>query len=125
MPEWASCGDIYIRSCERVARGHVIAGHTHTFDHTAFLWSGSIRIVGEGPSGHVATCEFSAPRFIPIFAHYKHEITALEDGTTYYCVFANREPGTGEPALRVTNWYEAYDHGKPFHDQVTKWPPDG
>jgi hypothetical protein len=51
------------------------------------LTSGKIKVEVEGKEPK----EFTAPTFVIIRKEQKHAITALEDNTIYYCVFALRD----------------------------------
>lgn len=62
-------------------------GHLHHFDHVTLVIKGSLKVeVDDGPSK-----TFVAPTFITIKKQTKHKITALEDNTVFYCVFAIRD----------------------------------
>jgi hypothetical protein len=62
-------------------------GHFHHFDHVTLLIKGSVKVEVEGGPPK----EFQAPTFITIKKEKKHKITALEDDTVFYCVFALRD----------------------------------
>ena len=66
--------------------GDLQQGHEHKFDHVTLLVSGKVRVEIAGSTAK----EFTAPTFIVIKKEHRHKITALEDGTVYYCVFALR-----------------------------------
>jgi quercetin dioxygenase-like cupin family protein len=78
-------GNIWVRqhSFDAGAKG---GGHKHHFDHVTMLAQGKVRVQIQGQEPK----EFTAPTFIVIKKELSHEITALEDGTVYYCVFAMR-----------------------------------
>jgi len=80
-------GNIWVRQNVLELVGEAHDGHEHKFDHVTLLVSGkvSIEIFGEQPK------EFTAPTFIVIRKEHRHKITALTDGTVYYCVFALRD----------------------------------
>lgn len=80
-------GNIWVRQnvLERVGEAH--DGHEHKFDHVTLLVSGKVAVAIKGS----APKEFTAPTFIVIRKEHTHKITALMDGTVYYCVFALRD----------------------------------
>lgn len=105
MAEWIS-GNVFIRPNE-LAKGDVTQGHTHNFDHTTIVFKGAILIRAETPDGRRIEREFRAPAHALILAHVRHEITALEDGTVYWCVYSHRTP-QGDVTEHYTGWTEAY-----------------
>jgi len=103
--EWAS-GNIYIRPMPRNA-GEVIEGHTHNFDHTTIFFKGRWLVKAMLPDGEVIEREFAAPSHCLIKAEVVHHLTALEDGSEAWCVYAHRDP-QGEVVQQYTGWDEAY-----------------
>jgi hypothetical protein len=80
-------GNIWVRQNVFERAGEASNGHQHKFDHVTLLVSGKVSVELEGSD----TKEFTAPTFIVIRKEHRHKITALEDGTVYYCVFALRD----------------------------------
>lgn len=80
-------GNIWVKQNVLELKGEAHDGHEHKFDHVTLLVSGkvSVQLAGREPK------EFSAPTFIVIRKEHRHKITALEDGTIYYCVYALRD----------------------------------
>ena len=80
-------GNIWVRQHMFDVAGESHPGHKHKFDHVTLLTQGkaSVEIEGYEPR------EFKAPTFIIIRKEHNHKITALEDKTIYYCVFALRD----------------------------------
>ena len=80
-------GNIWVRQNVLEYVGDSFHGHEHKFDHVTLLTTGkvSVQVDGSDPK------EFTAPTFIVIRKEHKHRITALADGTIYYCVFALRD----------------------------------
>lgn len=80
-------GNIWVRQhmFETVGESH--PGHKHKFDHVTLLTQGKVSVEIEGYQPK----EFEAPTFIIIRKEHNHKITALEDKTIYYCVFALRD----------------------------------
>lgn len=113
MNEWVS-GNIFIRPSQMMAAGDVVKGHKHNFDHTTIVFSGAVRIKATLLDGSVIEREFRSPRpdnHLPshalIRAGVEHEITAIEDGTIFWCVYAHRDP-QGQVWQQYTGWSEAY-----------------
>ncbi len=80
-------GNIFIRPSGILAAGKVMPRHVHNFDHTTIVFSGSLRI---RPDGGEAV-GLHAPAEYLVRAGVAHEITALEDGTVYWCVYSHRD----------------------------------
>lgn len=87
MSELGWFGNIWVRQNVLPSKGDAYAGHTHKFDHVTLLVSGRVLVEVEG----CAPKEFAAPTFIVVRKEHKHQITALENNTIYYCVFALRD----------------------------------
>jgi len=80
-------GNIWVRQNTIEKSGESFPGHKHKFDHVTLLVKGSIEVEVEG---HPAK-QFTAPTFVIIRKEHVHKVTALEDGTSWYCVFALRD----------------------------------
>jgi hypothetical protein len=80
-------GNIWVRQNVLELAGESHDGHEHKFDHVTLLVSGKVSVELEGSEAK----EFVAPTFIVIRKEHQHKITALENGTVYYCVFALRD----------------------------------
>lgn len=80
-------GNIWVRQNYLEKTGDKVGGHVHYFDHVSLLAKGSVEVRIDGREPHV----FHAPTFIVIRKQHRHEITALEDDTSWYCVFAARD----------------------------------
>ncbi len=79
-------GNIFIRPSGFLHAGKTMPRHRHNFDHTTIVFSGSLRIVpDDGPPAVL-----KAPAEYLVKAGVEHEITALEDGTVYWCVYSHR-----------------------------------
>lgn len=103
-------GNIFIRKAFEASdtlAGRVLDGHKHNFDHTSFVWRGAVRVRATLPDGTRVEREFHAPSHFLVRADVLHEITALEDGTEFWCVYAHRDP-QGEVVQIATGWPEAY-----------------
>ena len=99
-------GNIFLRKMH-LAKGEVINGHTHNFDHTSIVFTGSVHIKAKLPSGQVVERDFVSPSHCLIKAEVEHEITALEDGTQFWCVYSHRQPN-GDIVQEYTGWDKAY-----------------
>lgn len=87
MSELGWFGNIWVRQNVLKNSGDFYAGHTHKFDHVTLLVAGKVSVQVEGCEPK----EFVAPTFIVIRKEHRHQITALENNTIYYCVFALRD----------------------------------
>jgi quercetin dioxygenase-like cupin family protein len=96
-------------------KGDVVEGHKHHFDHTTIVFSGALHIKATMPDGTVREGDFEAPApesvhpaHALIAAGVSHELTALRDGTIFWCVYSHRGP-QGEVWQRYTGWEDAYN----------------
>jgi quercetin dioxygenase-like cupin family protein len=80
-------GNIWVRQFAFEKAGEHSDGHKHHFDHVSLLTKGSVKVEVEGHEPKV----FVAPTFVVIRKEFEHKITALEDETHWYCVFALRD----------------------------------
>lgn len=75
--------------------GDRLDGHAHQFDHVTMVVQGAVRIAAKPPDGTTreiikrAAGDFR-DRVVNIRAGVEHEITALEDGTEFLCIYAHR-----------------------------------
>lgn len=121
--EWVS-GNLFIRPSGILEAGQRCGGHTHNFDHTTIVFTGSVHVVkwaqrvrsngdpmlddaGEEVWLVVTERDFAAPAHFLIEANARHDIIALEDGTQYWCCYAHRSP-QGDVTQEVTGWEPAY-----------------
>lgn len=88
-----------------MAKGQVVIGHKHNFDHVTFVW-GALQIdlldvVSVDPMGNPLEFSVTESRTIreadpmPFYLVKKgvwHRLTALEDGTRYLCAYPWRKP---------------------------------
>lgn len=79
-------GNIWVRQ-NVLNKNDEAPGHTHYFDHVTLLAKGKVLVEVEGKPPK----EFTAPTFIVIRKELIHKMTALEEDTVYYCVFALRD----------------------------------
>lgn len=100
-------GNIFIRKNAGMTKDDKVGGHTHNFDHTTFVIKGSIHVAALCPDGRVIDQDFCAPTHFLVKAEVKHEITALEDGTEFWCVYSHRTP-QGDVIQEHTGWGDAY-----------------
>jgi hypothetical protein len=95
------------------AKGTVVESHAHTFDHVTYCFAGAYRIDAVVNGKPVTTEIYSARPGKPtqnhctIKAGVKHSLTALEDNSTYQCIYAHRDT-RGEVVEHYTGWPLAY-----------------
>jgi hypothetical protein len=96
-----------------LAKGDVVESHAHTFDHVTFCFAGGFRIDAV-VNGEPVSTEIWAPRpdkpaqeHVLIKAGVEHTLTALEDNSTYRCVYTHRDT-RGEVSDVYTGWPRAY-----------------
>jgi quercetin dioxygenase-like cupin family protein len=104
--EWIS-GNLFIRPNVMAKKGEVIDGHKHNFDHTTIVFEGSVHVKGVLPDGRIIERDFHAPAHFLVKAEVEHEITALEDNVTFWCVYSHRTP-QGQITQENTGWGQAY-----------------
>ena len=98
-PIYGEFGGLYFRTHQRDA-GQVLDGHQHYQDHWTFLLKGSVRVRYRSVVGGDAerTAVFIAPYAFTVASEVFHEITALEDGTVWQCVFVQPADQSGPDA---------------------------
>lgn len=79
----------------------LIPQHSHAWDHTSMLATGSVRLWADG----VLQGDFTAPTGILIKSGVKHLFQSLEDGTTVYCIHNLH----GEDAVKVLAEHQLVD----------------
>lgn len=97
IDEMGCYGNVWVRKLTFPTKDVVHEGHEHEHPHVSLLASGAVTVEVEGEP----TTQFTAPTFITIAANKEHKITALEDNTVWFCVFAVRDKD-GE----VTDFYD-------------------
>lgn len=105
-PEWVS-GNVFIRPNQLAKAGDQVHGHKHNFDHTTIVFTGAIHVKARLPNGETIERDFHAPSHCLIRAGVEHEITAIEDGTEFWCVYSHRD-AQGRVSQVHTGWHEAY-----------------
>ena len=106
LPEFVS-GNVFIRPNVLEKAGDRVNGHTHNFDHTTIFFRGRFHVRATLPDGRVIERDFEAPDHCLIRADVTHEITALEDGSVFWCVYSHREP-QGRIVQTYTGWEQSY-----------------
>lgn len=104
--EWVS-GNIFIRPNILEKAGEKIQGHTHNFDHTTIFFTGSFHVKAVLPNGKIIERDFHAPSHCLIKADVVHEITALEDKSQFWCVYAHRN-AQGDVVQEYNGWGTSY-----------------
>ena len=84
--EFGYFGNIWVRQ-NTLDKGENHEGHLHKFDHVTLLVSGKIQVKIEG----YEPTFYTAPTFVIIRKEFYHTITALEENTLYYCIYALRD----------------------------------
>jgi hypothetical protein len=87
VTEMGYFGNIWVRMHSYPKAGDIHKGHKHNFDHVTLVTSGKVLCEVEGHEPK----EFTAPTFIVISKDKLHNFTAMEDNTTYFCIFAMRD----------------------------------
>lgn len=103
--EWIS-GNIFIRPNTLDHAGQCVDGHTHNFDHTTIVFTGSVHVEATLPNGEVKTGVFEAPAHFLVKADVTHKITALVDNTVFWCVYSHRTP-QGDIIQEYDGWMDA------------------
>lgn len=80
-------GNVWVRQNWLLKAGDTAGGHLHHHDHVSLLVKGSVEVEVDGSEPK----RFKSPTFILIKKNFRHKITALEDDTVFYCVFALRD----------------------------------
>lgn len=91
--------------------GDRLEGHAHNFDHVTMVVQGAVRIKAKGPddNGREVIKRAAGPfqdRLVLIRAGVEHEITALEDGTEFLCIYSHRN-AQGDPVRKFDGFYGA------------------
>ena len=79
-------GNVWVRAHFFAKSGDVHEGHIHEFDHVSFLTQGKVAVQVDDRE-----TTFTAPAWITVKSERRHKITALEDKTVWWCVFALRD----------------------------------
>lgn len=106
MPEWIS-GNLFIRPVRLRDVGSVVVGHEHNFDHTTIVFKGAVHVRATLPGGGVIERDFRSPAHFLVRKDVSHTITALEEDTVFWCVYAHRTP-QGEVSQEYDGWMESY-----------------
>lgn len=110
LGEPSPAGNLYVRP-NLMAKGQIIEGHAHNFDHMSYCTHGAVRVSVLDAEGAVTATRVVAARerhnWVLIRAGVCHRIEALEDGTKFDCIYAHREPG-GDVVQEYTGWDAAY-----------------
>ena len=93
---------VFIKQMYIAKAGTVIPQHSHKYDHTSMLATGSVRVWADGK----LIGDRVAPIGIPIKAGVKHAFLSLEDKTIIYCVHRLHETA-GVEILEEHNLVEA------------------
>lgn len=103
-------GNQYARS-RVLTKGHRTHGHKHKFHHITFVVHGSLKVIANLPTGQVERdFGWNLPNgfWVGIDKDIEHDLIALEDDTVYVCVYACRNPETGEVIEYYNGWETAF-----------------
>lgn len=90
LAKFAACSNIFIKMLF-FKRGQVERGHKHCYDHLSLLARGAVVVKVNGQE-----TTFTAPHIVFVSKDHEHEITALEDNTTWFCIHALRNADNTE-----------------------------
>ena len=94
-PEIAiSCvSNLFIRMMSFLKKGTVELGHSHEFDHTTFVSSGSfdVQLYDDEKREFLPPVRYNAPAMVYIRKHVVHQLTAIEDNSIALCIHALRD----------------------------------
>lgn len=91
-------GPVLLRptTLEKTCDSHV--GHEHNYDHTTLVLSGRLRVLyryvqPDGTEVEGETDDLGPGEHVVVLAKVRHTLKALEDDTTYVCIFSHRDLG--------------------------------
>jgi hypothetical protein len=96
--EFAVADGIFIKQMHMDRAGTYVPQHSHKYDHTSMLATGSIRVW----QNDICIGDFKAPIPIEIKAGVKHTFVSLEPNTTVWCI--HRIDRTGD--VEVDEYHE-------------------
>lgn len=100
----ANVENVFVKQMHFFKAGDTEVGHKHLFDHLTLVAKGAVKVKVNNQE-----TVFSAPHCIYIKADLIHEITAIEDDTTVYCIHALRdESGTIIDPKMVPNGVQGF-----------------
>ena len=99
-------GNLIIRPLRFDAKGQVLPGHRHNFDHVTNVAIGTVRFIMTFPDGRVREETHTAPAWVEVPKEAQHQLEALSDGAQCFCVFAHRDQD-GSVAEFVTDQHKA------------------
>lgn len=88
IEEMGFVGNVWVRKHFYENKGDVFVGHKHFHDHILLVMEGAVMLQVEGTE---QASIHRAPTYVPIFKNFRHQLTAEEDGTVVWCVFALRD----------------------------------
>lgn len=80
--EFHLADDVFVKIIAIDKGGWLVKGHKHVFDHTSFLFSGSLRLWKDGKLDR----DYHAPTGVFIEAGVEHTMLTLEDNTRFGCI---------------------------------------
>jgi hypothetical protein len=122
-------GNIFIRDMDSLRAPHEagwrMEGHTHNFDHTTFICRGQYRCIRRAPifdQGGIPITAADGSKALHeelnvirgpgsallIEAGKWHAFECLEGPGVLVCIYAHREPQSGDVVQRYNGWLDAY-----------------
>lgn len=80
--EYTAADGIFVKEMTIPRSGTLVPQHSHEYDHTSFLATGSIRAWADG----VLLGEFTAPYPLFVKAGVKHSFLSLQDNSLILCL---------------------------------------
>lgn len=103
-----TCGPLQYRITHLEKAGMECPGHTHNFDHVTQVVKGRVNVKVCYDDGRPPVdIDMTAPHFFNVEARAYHTITALEDGSEFWCVYPHRTCN-GDISEHYTGFEEAY-----------------
>ena len=94
-------GNVFVRAISFSAKGQILPGHKHNYDHATFVGQGRVEVTIYYPDGHVTKKYYVSPSWFEVPAMARHQIKALTTPAVCFCVFAVRDQN-GEVAEFVS-----------------------
>jgi hypothetical protein len=90
--EFTMADGVFVKTMDLPVAGMIVPQHSHAYDHTSFLATGSVHVWTQGR----LTGEFRAPHPIFIKAGVKHAFQSLEPNTLILCIHNTSRTGAVE-----------------------------
>ena len=97
--------NVFVKMHHFLDAGDTHEGHAHAFDHITLLAAGKVMMKHDNGEK-----EFTAPHLIVTPKGVKHQFTALEPNTVFYCIHAIREKdeldAIADPSINIEQAWE-------------------